>query len=74
MFLMKMTERGTITVPKHLRERYGLGPNVDIEFVPDEKGLILKKKVKGQDPVSKWRGVLKTPPDVDAYIEEVRGR
>jgi bifunctional DNA-binding transcriptional regulator/antitoxin component of YhaV-PrlF toxin-antitoxin module len=71
---MKMTDRGTVTVPKHLRERYGLGPNVDVEFVADEKGLILKKKAKGHDPVSKWRGVLRTPLDVDAYIEEVRGR
>lgn len=71
---MKMTERGTVTVPKELRERFGLGPNVEIEFVVDEKGLILRKKSNGQDPIARWRGILKSPADVDAYIEEIRGR
>ena len=71
---MKITERGQVTIPKPLRERYGLGPDVEVEFVPADKGLLLQKKVKGQHPVDKWRGVLKTPLDVDAYIEEVRGR
>lgn len=71
---VKMTERGTVTVPKHLRERYGLGPNVDVEFVPDDRGLLLKKKVSGKHPVDRVRGILKGPFDVDAYIEEIRGR
>jgi len=71
---MKMTERGTVTVPKHLRERYGLGPSVEIEFVPEEKGLILQKKVSGTHPVDRVRGILRGPFDVDAYIEEIRGR
>jgi bifunctional DNA-binding transcriptional regulator/antitoxin component of YhaV-PrlF toxin-antitoxin module len=71
---MKMTERGTVTVPKHLRERYGLGPDVEVEFISDPKGLVLKKKVRGTHPVDRVRGILKGPLDIDAYIEEIRGR
>jgi bifunctional DNA-binding transcriptional regulator/antitoxin component of YhaV-PrlF toxin-antitoxin module len=69
-----MTDRGTVTVPKELRQRYGLGPDVEVEFVPDEKGIILKKKIKGKHPVDGVRGILQGPFDVDAYIEEIRGR
>jgi AbrB family looped-hinge helix DNA binding protein len=71
---MKVTERGQVTIPKTLRERYGLGPDVEVEFVPAERGLLLQKKVKGQHPVDQVRGILKGPFDVDAYIEEIRGR
>ena len=71
---MKITERGQLTIPKTLRDRYGFGPSVDVEVVAVEAGLLIKKRARGRDPISKWRGVLKTPLDVDAYIEEVRGR
>lgn len=71
---MKMTERGTVTVPKELRERYGLAPDVEVEFVAAAEGLILRRKVTGQHPVDRVRGILGRKIDVDAYIEEVRGR
>jgi bifunctional DNA-binding transcriptional regulator/antitoxin component of YhaV-PrlF toxin-antitoxin module len=69
-----MTERGTVTVPKELRQRYGLGPDVEVEFVPSADGLVLRRKVSGQHPVDRVRGILGRRIDVDAYIEEVRGR
>ena len=71
---MKITERGQVTIPKPLRERYGLGPEVEVEFVPADRGLLLQRKVKSQHPVDRVRGILKGPLDVDAYIEEIRGR
>lgn len=71
---MKITERGQVTIPKPLRERYGLGPDVEVEFVPGEQGLLLKKKGRRQDPFVKWRGALPGPADVDAYLEDIRGR
>lgn len=71
---MKMTDRGTVTVPKELRERYGLGPDVEVEFVPNAEGLVLRRKVNGRHPVDRVRGILGRRIDVDNYIEEVRGR
>ncbi|MBU0611125.1 MAG: AbrB/MazE/SpoVT family DNA-binding domain-containing protein [Armatimonadetes bacterium] len=71
---MKITERGTVTIPKRLRERYGFGADVDVEFVEGDKGLIIRKMTKGQHPVDRVRGILKGPFDIDAYIEEIRGR
>lgn len=71
---MKITERGQITIPKPLRERYGFGPDTEVEVVPGEEGLVIRKRVSGVHPVDRVRGILKGPFDVDAYIEEIRGR
>ncbi|MBE2295404.1 MAG: AbrB/MazE/SpoVT family DNA-binding domain-containing protein [Phycisphaerales bacterium] len=38
---MRIGERGQVTIPQELRERYGLLPNTEIQFVPDETGLRL---------------------------------
>lgn len=38
---MRISERGQVTIPQELRERYGLLPNTEIQFVPDETGLRL---------------------------------
>jgi AbrB family looped-hinge helix DNA binding protein len=36
---MKIGERGQITIPKELREKYGLFPSIEIEFVPEAGGV-----------------------------------
>ena len=40
---MKIGERGQITLPKKLREKHGLMPNIEIEFVPEHSGVRLQK-------------------------------
>lgn len=71
---MRISGGGRTTIPKHLRERYGLGPDAEVEVIPIERGLLIRRKGETPDPVTKWQGALKTPADVDAYLEEVRGR
>ena len=34
---MRISERGQITIPKHLRERFGMTHNVEVEITPTEK-------------------------------------
>lgn len=38
---MRISERGQVTIPLELRERYGLLANTEVQFVPDENGLRL---------------------------------
>ncbi|HRC68989.1 MAG TPA: AbrB/MazE/SpoVT family DNA-binding domain-containing protein [Candidatus Competibacter denitrificans] len=38
---MRINECGQITIPQEFRERYGLIPNAEVQFVPDENGLRL---------------------------------
>ena len=76
---MRISERGQITIPKHLRERFGMHRNVEVDISPTENGLLVQKKTTAQHPVDRVSGIL--GPDalgeaanVDEYIEQIRGR
>jgi AbrB family looped-hinge helix DNA binding protein len=71
---MKVTERGQITIPKAIRDRYGLRPDMEVELILTENGVLIKKRTQAEHPVDKVLGVLGRPSDTDRYIEEVRGR
>ena len=47
---MRISERGQITIPKALRDRYGLNRDVEVEVVPTEKGLLIQKTGSGRAP------------------------
>ena len=75
---MRISKRGQITIPKHLREQYGITPGVEVKITPTEKGLLIQKRTPEEHPVDRISGIL----DKDAlgkgvsddYIEEIRGR
>ena len=71
---MKISERGQITIPKTLRDRFGLNMNVEVELVPAKDGVLIQKRSRTQHPVDKVFGILHKPSDTDTYIEDVRGR
>jgi AbrB family looped-hinge helix DNA binding protein len=78
---MRVSELGQITIPKRLREQFGLDHNVEVEITPTEDGLLIRKCDDSQHPVNRVFGILSRtggpaiPIDnVDDYIEEIRGR
>ena len=75
---MRVSKRGQITIPKHLRERYGMTHNVDAEITPTEKGQLIQKSTPAEHPVDSIVGILDGVVDddfdIDEYIEEIRGR
>ena len=72
---MRISERGQITIPKHLRERFGMNQNVEVEITPTKKGLLIQKRAAELHPVDRVAGILDGADfDVDEYIAEVRGR
>ena len=71
---MKISERGQLTIPKVLRDRFGLHKDVEVEFVPAENGILILKRTRGMHPVDRVFGVLNRPSDTDRYIEKIRGR
>ena len=64
----------TVTIPKKLREAFGLLPNMEVEFYAEHDGIKLRKKTKRSSPVQSLYGVLSKNDDTDRYIEEIRGR
>jgi AbrB family looped-hinge helix DNA binding protein len=72
---MKISERGQITIPKVLRERFGLYQDVEVDISTTEQGLLIRKRTTAVHPVDRAAGVLDGVDfDVDEYIEEIRGR
>lgn len=71
---MRISERGQITIPKHMRDRFGLGCNVDVEITPTSDGLLIKKRAASKHPVERVYAILQDNGNTDDYIEEIRGR
>ena len=71
---MKVSERGQVTIPKALREQFGLHKDVEVELVPAKEGVLIQKRSRLGHPVDRVYGILNRPSDTDRYIEEIRGR
>ncbi len=76
---MKVGERGQVTIPKELRDRFGIGPEAEIEFHVVRGTIVLRKKARKLN-LKKWKGRCKEGfaelgyKSVDEFIEDVRGR
>ena len=76
---MRISERGQITIPKSLRERFGMNHNVEVNITPTEQGLLIRKRSAAEHPVDRVYGILGSGAlgkgiSVDDYIDEIRGR
>ena len=71
---MIISERGQITIPKVLRDRFGLNHNVEVEITPTDEGLLIRKRTTAQHPVECVWAILDDAGSTDDYIEEIRGR
>jgi AbrB family looped-hinge helix DNA binding protein len=60
---MKITSKGQVTIPQALRERFGLLPNTEVEFVATANGKELRL-VKSSKPSTRGR----------TLVERLRGR
>lgn len=71
---MRISERGQITIPKPLRDRFGMNHNVEVEIVPAKTGLLIRKRSAAGHPVDRVYGVLDDDDDTDRYMKRIRGR
>ena len=71
---MRVSERGQVTIPKTLRDEFGMNSNVEVEFVPTDQGLLLKKCVSSSHPLEKVYGMFEGLGPTDEFIEAIRGR
>ncbi len=71
---MKIGERGQVTIPKEIREKYGLLHQIEVDFVLQKNGVLLRKKTRHVNPVEQVYGILGKTDRTDPYIESIRGR
>ena len=76
---MKVGERGQVTIPKEIRDRFGIDSDTEVEFQVVRGSIVLKKNPKKLD-LTKWRGRCRESfskigyASVDEFIEDIRGR
>ena len=70
---MRISKRGQITIPKDLRDRFGMHPDAEVEITATEGGLLIRKRVRGQHPVDAIYGILDLGMSTDEYMSEIRG-
>ena len=77
---MRISERGQITIPKRLRDRFGMNRNVEVEIVPADSGLLIRKRSGAEHPVDSVYAILGRDRGDDSmrrtndYLEAIRGR
>jgi AbrB family looped-hinge helix DNA binding protein len=69
----KVTTKGQVTIPKPIRERLGIDPGDEVEFVETDEGYVVRKRVE-ENPFEKWKGTLETGRTTEEVMNELRGR
>jgi AbrB family looped-hinge helix DNA binding protein len=64
---MRVTSKGQVTIPRHIRQRRGLGPGTEVEFL-EKGGEVVVTKSRARGKVSR-----RADDDFAAYLERVRG-
>jgi hypothetical protein len=49
-------------------------PYIEVEFVPEESGVLLRKRAHRSSPVDKVYGILKRKAKTDPILAALRGR
>jgi len=76
---MKVGERGQVTIPKEIRDRFAIGPQTEVEFSVVEGAIVLRKTTRKLD-LAKWKGRCARSfrklgyASVAKFIEDLRGR
>jgi hypothetical protein len=75
---VKITSRGQVTIPRHVREEFGFLPNTDVEFIHDGLGGVRLEKAakpgrRGAALVAALRGKWRSPLTTDEVMKLTRG-
>jgi antitoxin PrlF len=73
--LVRVTDKGQITIPKQVRDALGLRAGDEVEFVSDAAGVYRLRKVLRTNPFAKYRGHLTglAGRQPDELVDDVRG-
>ena len=73
---MKITTKGQVTIPQRIREKAGLLPGCDVEFVA-ERGRVYLRKVRGsgrgKSLIARMRGRGSVQMSTDEILSLTRG-
>lgn len=51
---MRVTTKGQVTIPQHIREKLGITPATEVDFVEEEGRIFLVKRKAGKAAIRKF--------------------
>ena len=51
---MRVTTKGQVTIPQHIREKLGITPATEIDFVEEDGRILLVKRKAGKATIKKF--------------------
>jgi antitoxin PrlF len=75
IFIMRVTKKGQVTIPCHIREFLGIMPESEVEFEEKNGHVYLRKvhKSKKMKRFRNYRGVATVKMSTDEIMELTRG-
>ena len=74
---MRVTTKGQVTIPREIREKLGITPSVEIDFI-EEKGKVYLVKSNRQgkktDKFKRLRGISSVKMSTDEIMALTRGK
>lgn len=80
---MRVTSKGQVTIPKHLRQRTGINPGADVDFAELNGDVVIrragrrKRTAAGQDEFAAYldrvTGLVDLGMTTDEFMELLRG-
>ena len=72
---MRVTVKGQVTIPQHIREKLGITPTTEVDFVEDRDRILLVKRKKSKTApgrFSKLRGMATVKMTTDEIMALTR--
>lgn len=77
---MRVTSKGQVTIPRHIRERLGIGLNTEVQFVMQGDDVVLRLKTlededssRGSRLIRRLRGRASVRMSTDEIMALTRG-
>ena len=73
---MRVTTKGQVTIPQHIREKLGITPAAEIDFIEEKGRVYLVKKREGNITTRKFRklrGIATVKMTADEIMALTRG-
>ena len=76
--ILKVTSKGQVTIPRHIRERLGIGPNSEVHFVVQGDDVVLRLTAsedsrRGSRLIRRLRGRASVRMSTDEIMALTRG-
>ncbi len=72
---MRVTKKGQVTIPNHIRERLGIMPESEVEFIEENGRVYIRKVRKGKrmKRFRNYRGIATVKMKTDEIMALTRG-